>query len=1155
MKRKFCLWCALVLALVSLSLHAQSVFVLPASFGSSANVIAFTANPFAQSGTFTANTAASIVIASPDGTKYYIISNSGSNTLMTVDTAFSTVRSIASLGQGAAAAVLTPDGSKLLIAAGNLQIFNTSTDAPAVSGGVNVGGTPVDVAASIDSTRAYVLVNTGAAFQLAVVDLRTFQVVSTLPISGTATGVSVGPNGLVYVGTTNQLLEIDPNSYNVRQTISINGRPGKLTFTPDGKYGIAVNQNPITGSVIFFFDLVGRTLAGIVPTGSVPANTIFDRIVVVGNNRILAYSSGAQTLFDIAINPVAVTPFAYAPSGGVSGLAISNDIATQTRGAAQYLFFVSGGNLYRLDLNSNQLTGQLALTGTTGALSFAAAPVTSGTPATLITYGDNQTVPVSSTSAPLVIRVVDAQGRPLARVPVTFSTTAAGIGIQNASTTTNNEGLATTTITTPSTAGFVTIAATAGSLTTSFSVNVGGASPGAGTASGGLTIVNGQGAILIEQTSTFTSGSTMKVKLTDTAGNPIVGSAVTFTLTSGNGTITAASAGAIGSGLNSITINTDTSGIAAVDFLATSVPTFPGFAQSTVVASSSSGSSVTFYVTAVSGSNPPTIQLVTPALGDVLTGQAGQKITGAIKAQIVAGSGQPIPNVSLHIVDPTDPTVSPAANCAGGFPLSDVNGLVTCDLVLGGKVGTVQIGPNVGYVSTLRSITVKVTPGAPANVNIRQGNNQSGKPGDTLPFALVVQVTDAFGNVLQGTPVTWKVVTPGTVTLSNVISTTDAQGLASALAKLGNTSGQVQVQVTAGGVTQTFTLNVTVAIGGVQIVSGNSQVAAINAAFGSPIVVKVTDANGNPIQGTLVTFAVTGGSATLSNPSATTDASGNASTNVTAGGAAGAVTITATVGATSATFTLTVRPPGPSPNSVVLNAASFQQSVSPGAIVTIQGSGIAPGIQGVVAPNNVLGPLPTTLAGVSVTFNGTPAPIYSVSNVNGVEQVTVQVPFELAGSTSANVTINTPGGGSGTISNVQLKPFAPGVFETNAFGLAHQAVAIRPDGSFVSPANPARRGETIRIFATGLGQTTPVTATNFAGVPGQNVAAQLVVGLNNSGVPLISAQTVPGLVGVFVVALQVPSDTTPGPQQPVGLIAYDAAGNPFFAQGTFIPIQ
>jgi uncharacterized protein (TIGR03437 family) len=143
--------------------------------------------------------------------------------------------------------------------------------------------------------------------------------------------------------------------------------------------------------------------------------------------------------------------------------------------------------------------------------------------------------------------------------------------------------------------------------------------------------------------------------------------------------------------------------------------------------------------------------------------------------------------------------------------------------------------------------------------------------------------------------------------------------------------------------------------------------------------------------------------------------------------------------------------------------------------------------------------------------------------------------------------------GTATIS-VPVKPFAPGIF-TSIYSGKTYAVAVRPDGSQVSPTNPAQRGENIQLYVTGLGQATPAIATGAVGVADQVMVAPLVVGLNNGGVPLISAVYGPGLIGIYVVTLQVPADTQTGPYQPIGLIAYDSTNNAYFAQSTYIPIE
>jgi len=175
-----------------------------------------------------------------------------------------------------------------------------------------------------------------------------------------------------------------------------------------------------------------------------------------------------------------------------------------------------------------------------------------------------------------------------------------------------------------------------------------------------------------------------------------------------------------------------------------------------------------------------------------------------------------------------------------------------------------------------------------------------------------------------------------------------------------------------------------------------------------------------------------------------------------------------------------------------------------------------------------------------------------------VEQVAVQVPFEAlpVGTTTVtnvDVVVTSSGGSSATVS-LPVKPFAPGIFTTTSGGTL-LPVAQRPDGSYVSLTNPAQLGENITLYVTGLGQVTPAAITGNAGIPGQVVIAPLIIGLNNSGVPLISANYVQGLTGVYAVTFHVPADTATGSAQPLAVVAYDSAGNFYFSQGISIPVQ
>jgi adhesin/invasin len=838
----------------------------------------------------TANTAANLVLSTADGSKFYIVSNSGANTILATDSTFSTPRVVQSLGVQPTSALITPDGRRLLVGAGTLLIIDTASDSSLVAGGLNVMGAVIDVAVNMESTKAFALVNTGSGTQLTAVDLSTNSVIGSIPVPGFATGVSTGPNNLLYVTNQNVILEVDPRSFAIRQQIQLNARPGKMFFTPDGKLGVAVNSTPITGNILVVLDLNTRMLGVGVPTASLPANVILDKILIPSSNRILAFSSGAQTLFDITLAPVSVNAFSFSTAGAVSAVGLGTDIATAAHPSTQYLFIASGTTLNRVDLPGNQLSGQASLGNAAGAISVTGAAAT-GTPTNILTIGDNQNVPLGSTSLPIVVRLTNGLGQPLARVPVTFTTTAAGAPLQPASTTTNNDGFAATSISGISTGGIFNVVAAAGGLTATFTLSSGTI----GGVAGGLTIVSGQGQLLFEQSTTAVGGAQLGVVLKDTTGAPVPNADITFTLTTGNGTLV----GGTSSSATVTDVITDANGMAAIDFLTTNITAFPGYLTSTVVASTTGSATATFYVstasarTASGGLSAPTIQLIKPDLGTVLTGQAGQTLKGAVQAQIVSASGQPIPFVSLRFLNQADPTKTPPVTCAGGFALSDNTGTATCDAVLGGALGTVQVTPNVGYLQTLRPISFNITKGIPGAIRIVQGDKQAGKPGDKLPLPLVVEVSDGFGNILPQAPVTWAVPVAGTAILSDVISTTDQVGKASAVVTLGNTTGLVKITVTTGSITQTFTLTSLVPVAGLQYVSGNAQSTLVNTPFPSALVVKLVDNSGNGVAGVTINFALLSGNAVVSNSNPTTDAQGNAATTVTAGGTSGPVTIAA----------------------------------------------------------------------------------------------------------------------------------------------------------------------------------------------------------------------------------------------------------------------
>ncbi len=146
----------------------------------------------------------------------------------------------------------------------------------------------------------------------------------------------------------------------------------------------------------------------------------------------------------------------------------------------------------------------------------------------------------------------------------------------------------------------------------------------------------------------------------------------------------------------------------------------------------------------------------------------------------------------------------------------------------------------------------------------------------------------------------------------------------------------------------------------------------------------------------------------------------------------------------------------------VENAASGAAStVAPGEIVTLRGYGLGPGTAA-VAPDQA--PV-DQLGGTQVTFGGFTAPVFSAQS----QQVTVQVPWEIAGQTSTEVVVTYNGGppaGSTASVPVVVASAQPGIY----------AVA-NSDGTLNSHSNPAKAGSVITIYGTGGGVTNPLATT------------------------------------------------------------------------------
>jgi uncharacterized protein (TIGR03437 family) len=194
--------------------------------------------------------------------------------------------------------------------------------------------------------------------------------------------------------------------------------------------------------------------------------------------------------------------------------------------------------------------------------------------------------------------------------------------------------------------------------------------------------------------------------------------------------------------------------------------------------------------------------------------------------------------------------------------------------------------------------------------------------------------------------------------------------------------------------------------------------------------------------------------------------------------------------------------------------------------VTVFGTNLSPVN---LATNEV--PLPTALADSCLTVNGVPLPMLFVSST----QINAQLPFNVEGS--ATMVLRTPGGISDNYL-FSILPAAPSVFRSGTAGPdTGIATIVRTENNqLVTPTNPIHPGDTITIFATGLGRTTPNVDAGIPAPasPSSNALIPPVVTLGGSPLNMTFAGLAPGQIGVYQINAIVPAKVTEG--MPVPLV-------------------
>jgi len=220
-----------------------------------------------------------------------------------------------------------------------------------------------------------------------------------------------------------------------------------------------------------------------------------------------------------------------------------------------------------------------------------------------------------------------------------------------------------------------------------------------------------------------------------------------------------------------------------------------------------------------------------------------------------------------------------------------------------------------------------------------------------------------------------------------------------------------------------------------------------------------------------------------------------------------------------------------SPSLSSLSGVPDTNPCSPGRQVLLTGTGFTN-----QAPEQANGnPLPTQLAGVQVIVSGVAAPLLSAAD----SRVIFQCP-SLPPGTPLEIAVQGPGGPAIPVAETVMTRASPELFTLDAtnqgvvlLGATNQIAATANPNV---PSRPALAGESLTIYATGLGE--------FAPAEGASQPDSAVVLKNQIRVVIGGVQIAPGSVvlaggnlGLFQIELQLPQQVPTGSAVPLFIAA------------------
>ena len=373
--------------------------------------------------------------------------------------------------------------------------------------------------------------------------------------------------------------------------------------------------------------------------------------------------------------------------------------------------------------------------------------------------------------------------------------------------------------------------------------------------------------------------------------------------------------------------------------------------------------------------------------------------------------------------------------------VTNASGLASVTATANATAGAYSVSAGVTGVVTAAAFALTNTAVLATSIAVNGGSGQQAIVASPFATALSVIVTNASSVPVAGVVVNFVAPASGArATLSAASATTNASGIATITATAGTVAGAYNVTATVSATALSTTLalvNLTGPPASITVTSGDEQSVMAGAAFPIALAVLVRDASSNLVSGATVNFVapLTGATAIVSAPSATTTAGGAASVTATAGAVAGAYSVTATVNGTGLSTNISLANTPGAPASLIILTGNGQTATVgtpfamplavavadaggnpiPGATVLfiVPGSGASAmvgagsaitGVTGqaavIAAANSVVGSYPVTVSvmgtGLSLALeltNGPGAPASITVLTGSGQSVTAGAPF------------------------------------------------------------------------------------------------------------------------------------------------------------------